>query len=392
MFNRVLELIKPGGAHWRHYFGGLAFLMIILQLSTGIFLIFFYDPTLKGAYKSVQYLTNQVTGGSLIRNLHRWIAFSLFLVVLIHTIRSTWRKDFMNPQKRVLWLTGVFLLLPIFLLILTGLILPWEWKGYWFMEMIPNWSGLVPFVGQRLKPFFIDTFTLPRYLVIHILILPIISLILIDYHILTRLRRKGVFRYILRHTLITLPFIIPIFILAVYVTIPSEDPEFIPTPLEGQYIPTPEWYPLIILLPFLHLKGSWIPVLSIYLPLLLFIAFAFLPYYLKGEEVVEEKTEPHHHHPRAKGLRLMWYRLMRTGSTRKVTRGVVVALIFALFASLIYLGAYNSPTLGCNSCHNLSRGFRMGVPPETFKDRNTLPNLDDNQWMMGHWFYPTEVY
>lgn len=389
MFDRVLKLIKLESAHWRHYFGGLAFLIIILQLTTGIFLIFFYDPTLKGAYKSVQYLTNQVTGGSLIRNLHRWIAFSLFLVVLIHTIRSTWRKDFMNPQKRVLWLTGVLLLLPIFLLILTGLILPWEWKGYWFMEMIPNWSGLVPFVGQRLKSFFIDTFTLPRYLVIHILILPIISLILIDYHLLTKLRRKGVFRYILRHTLITLPFIILIFILAVYVTIPSEDPKVIPTPLEGRYIPTPEWYPLIILLPFLHLKGSWIPILSIYLPILLFIAFAFLPYYLKGEEVVGEKTEPH---PRAKGLRLMWHRLMRTGSTRKVTRGVVVTLIFALFASLIYLGAYNSPTLGCNSCHNLSKGFRMGVPPETFKDRNTLPNLDDNQWMMGHWFYPTEVY
>lgn len=391
MYRKVLEILKPEKVHWQHYFGIFAFLILILQLATGIFLTFFYDPTLKDAYKSVQYLTNKVTGGSLIRNLHRWIALSLFLAVLIHTIRSTWRKDFMNPQKRVAWLTGVLLLLPIFLLILTGLILPWEWKGYWFMEMIPNWSGFVPFVGPGLKSFFIDTFTLPRYLVIHILILPIISLILIDYHLLTKLRKNGIFRYILSHTLVSLPFIILLFVLAIHITIPSEDPDVIPLPLEGQYIPTPEWYPLIILLPLMHLKGFWIPVLSIYLPLFLFIAFAFLPYYLKGVKVIEE-TEPHHHHPRAKGLRLIWHRLMRTASTRKLTRGVVVTLIFALFATLLYLGAYNSPTLGCNSCHNLSRGFRMGVPPETFKDRNTLPNLDDNQWMMGHWFYPNEIW
>ncbi|MBI5286419.1 MAG: cytochrome b N-terminal domain-containing protein [Deltaproteobacteria bacterium] len=386
----MFENLKPERSNWQHYFGGLCFLILILQLATGIFLALFYDPTLNNAYKSVQYLTNRITGGSLMRNLHRCVAFSLFIAVLIHTIRSTLRKEFMNPRVRVSWLTGVLLLLPIFLSIVTGLILPWEWKGYWFMEMIPNYSEFIPFIGPALKPFFIDTFTLPRYLVIHILILPIISLILIDYHLLAKLRRRGIFRYLLRHTLVALPLLILLVILAVYITIPSEDPEVIPMPLEGQYTPAPEWYPLIILLPLMYLKGNWIPILSIYLPLLIFIALAFLPYFIKGKEI-EEEVEVHPH-PRAKGLRLMWHKLRRGGMKRKVARGVVVFIIFAILASLIYLGAYNSPTLGCNSCHNLDRGFRMGVPPETFKDRKTLPNLDDNQWMMGHWFYPTEVY
>jgi hypothetical protein len=47
-----------------------------------------------------------------------------------------------------------------------------------------------------------------------------------------------------------------------------------------------------------------------------------------------------------------------------------------------------SPTLGCASCHNVSMGIRMGIPPEAFKDRNIVPLVDDNHWMVEHWFYP----
>ncbi len=376
------DTIKPQSHNWLHYFGGLAFLMLILQLGTGIFLTMFYDPTLKGAYKSVQYLTNEVAGGSLLRNLHRWIALCIFLAVIIHTVRSTLRKDFMNTAKRVYWLTGVLLILPIFLLIYTGLILPWEWKGYWFMEMIPNYFGEIPVVGATLKGFFLDTFTLPRYLVIHILILPLICLVLVDYHFLSRLRKRGIFRYMVRHTIITIPFIVILFVLSVYVTIPSQDPDIIPLPLEGEYIPTPEWWSLLILLPFLYFKGLPVQLLSIYLPVILLFVIAFLPYYLKERQPGTIQTETNS----------LWKRLWHNGTLSLVFRGVVVTLIVAILFGLIYLGSYNSPTFGCNSCHNLYRGFRMGVPPDNFKDRTKLPNLDDNAWMMGHWFYPTEIY
>lgn len=388
----MLEFLKPERHNWRHYFGGLALLVLILQFLTGIFLTFFYEPALKEAYKSVQHLTNEVMGGSLLRNLHRWVAFSLFLAVIVHTVRSTLRKDFMKPTKRVLWLTGVLLIPPIFLLIVSGLILPWEWKGYWFMEMIPNYFGTLPVVGPALKRFFIETFTLPRYLVIHILVLPIICLILIDYHLLVKLRKRGIFRYIARHTLLTLPFIIGLFVLAVYVTIPSQDPDITPLPFEGEYIPAPEWWGLTILLPFFYFKGAMVPALSIYLPFILLFGIAFLPYFLKRKEVGEEaEEEAHHVRHRAKGLRLIWHKLWRGGTVTKIARAFVVTAICTLFFSLIYLGSYSSPELGCSSCHNLYRGSRIGVPPDTFKNRTTLPNLDDNEWMMGHWFYPMEV-
>lgn len=379
MLKKLLSFVFLEKLHWKHFFGGLSFLILILQLITGIFLILFYDPALNNAYRSVQYLTNKLTGGSIIRNLHRWVAFSLFITIFVHTIRSALRWDFINTSKRFLWLTGALLLLPIFLLVTTGVILPWEWKGYWFMEMIPNYSELFPFIGTNLKSFFIQSFTLPRYQVIHILILPIISLILIDYHFLDRLRKRGVFIYILRHTVISLPFFILLFAAAGYFTIPSEDPEIVPLPLEGEYIPAPEWYFIILLLPLMYFKNNWIPILTIYLPILLFIAIVFLPYYLKYKKG-EGREEGYNNYNSGIGV------------FKKVIRSVVVILSLGIFIFLMYLGTYNSPTFGCNSCHNTSRGERMGVPPAVFKDRNALPNLNDNQWMMGHWFYPNIIW
>ncbi|HHL39067.1 MAG TPA: hypothetical protein ENJ37_01035 [Deltaproteobacteria bacterium] len=380
----MLDFIKPEKLNWRHYFGGAALLFIIVQLLTGLFLTLFYDPTLKNAYKSVQYITNELTGGSLMRNLHRWVAFSLFLAVAVHTVRSTLRLDFLNSSKRVAWMTGVLLLWPLLLLVYSGLILPWEWKGYWFMEMVPNYAAEVPLVGAALKDFFLDTFTLPRYLVIHILFLPIVCLVLFDYHLLARLRRRGIFRYLARHTIITLPFLAAVVVLALYVTIPSEDPDIIPLPLEGEYIPTPEWYFTLILLPFLYLKGRWVFVLSILIPFVVYVAAAFLPYFLRPRTSAEEEE--------AGGGATLLSRLWNEGWTRYVVRFTAVTVITAFIYSLIWLGSYNSPTFGCNSCHNLYRGFRMGIPPDDFKDRKKLPNLDDNEWMMGHWFYPTEIY
>ena len=387
-----MNIFKIPKVHWRHYFGALSFLILILQLASGIFLIFYYDPTLVNAYKSVQYLTNKVFGGSLLRNTHRWIAFSVFITVLFHMIRSTLRKDFMSPKKRIEWLTGTLLLLPILLFIITGIVLPWEWKGYWFMEMVPNYSEFVPYIGPFLKHFFIDIFTLPRTFVIHILILPIISFVLVDYHFLTNLRKRGIFKYILRHLLIALPFIILLIILAKYVTIPSEDPEVIPLPEEGRFIPAPEWYFLTILLPFMYYRGSLITILSIYTPLLLFIAFSIFPFFLKGRTEDDEIDGDEQPNPVASGIQSIRDRIFSGRVLRKLLTGTAVVIIVAIFVSLLYRGAYNSPTYGCNGCHNLARGQRMGVPPEAFRDRHVLPNLNNNQWMMGHWFYPNEVW
>lgn len=409
----MLDSAKPDKINWRHYFGGFGFISLILQLITGLILIFYYDPSLSDAYKSIQYISNQLYIGGLTRNLHRWIPALMVIAIIVHTVRSFLRSDYRSPKKKVVWLTGVLLMLPIFLLIVTGLIVPWEWKGYWFMEMIPNYFEPIPYIGPTLKTFFMDSFTIPRYYVVHILFLPLISILLIDYHMFSKLRKRGLFRYILKQSIVTLPFIILLFVLAIKMQIPSNDPIDIPMPLDGEWVLAPEWYFLTFVLPFLYVKGIWIPVLAIGVPLLVFFFLAFLPYFVKSFSLDEGELEAVCYPREGKVChpddttqchlkegtvcymqvneappRRWWHNLHNTPFKKRIVNGIFVTVITLTIIGLLFIGNKKSPTLGCNSCHNTSRGIRMGIVPAEFKDRSKLPHLNENDWMINHWYYP----
>jgi hypothetical protein len=172
---------------------------------------------------------------------------------------------------------------------------------------------------------------------------------------------------------------------------PTEDPEIVPMPLAGADIPAPEWFALIFLVPFIYFKGAMGPVLGLLVPAILFLALTLLPYFFRERLSGANMRRP--------GGFFVWL-VHRVGKvpneygrlTVTVVAFLGVSLVVAgLFGSL-YAGAHESPTLGCNSCHNTLMGTRMGVPPAAFKERNTLPKLDDSQWMVEHWFYPQVVW
>jgi len=60
-----------------YYMGGLALFFFIIQIVSGILLLFYYEPSATGAYKSIQRIMTQVPFGSLIRSIHSWSANAL---------------------------------------------------------------------------------------------------------------------------------------------------------------------------------------------------------------------------------------------------------------------------------------------------------------------------
>jgi quinol-cytochrome oxidoreductase complex cytochrome b subunit len=375
--------------HWRHYFGGVAVVLLILQFLTGTFLALFYQPDLQQAYASVQNLYRDFAVGAWIRDGHRWLAFFIFAAIVVHVARSLLRKEFLNYVRRTSWLTGGLLVPAVLALLVTGVILPWEWKAYWFMEMVPNYLGCIPLVGPVLKAFLIDAFTLSRNFIAHVVILPVIAYILIDFHILAVLRKRkaGVGKYLAKHAMISLPFFIAVGALAIYIPMPTEDPDVIPMPLEGINIPVPEWFFLFLLRPFLNFNDAIASFLGIYLPLILLVVLIALPYAFKGRKKKQRDTEP--------GGRSYLGALSRPiGKLKEIKLvGAVASFLIVFFVGgapfgVLYVETHESPTMGCSSCHNVSMGTRMGIPPKAFKDRNIIPLVDDNQWMVEHWFYP----
>src|SRR3990170_4779769 len=79
---------KPIPAHVNFFycFGGFSLFLILLQLVSGVFMLFFYTPDPDKALLSIAYLSNEVTLGWLFRNMHRWIATLLLATVFFHMV------------------------------------------------------------------------------------------------------------------------------------------------------------------------------------------------------------------------------------------------------------------------------------------------------------------
>lgn len=391
--------MKIKRSHWRHFFGGIALLLLIVQFFSGLVLTMYYLPDLKEAYASVQRLYNELGAAAWVRDSHRWTALFIFITVIMHFIRSLLRKDFLNRRSKTFWLTGVLLFLPMLGFLITGFILPWEWRAYWFMEMVPNYVEDIAVIGPALKDFLIDAFTLNRSLMAHVVIFPVITLILMEIHSLSRMRRRkgGLSMYIVEHGLFTFPFLIAIGVLAYALAMPTQDPEIVPLPLEGAYIPAPEWFALIFYVPYMHFKGFTIPLLNFYIPLIIFIVLVALPYVIKRKKDRVSRTKDANDPSIMKVSMFdkLAAKVRHIPGVRSLARSAAYLSVFLVAMGLfgaLYAGTAVSPTMGCNSCHNIASGMRMGVPPVTFKNRARNPLLENKQWMVEHWFYPQVVW
>ncbi|MDP2761729.1 MAG: cytochrome b N-terminal domain-containing protein [Sideroxyarcus sp.] len=390
--------MKIKASHWYHFFGGVALLLLIIQVLSGSVLTLFYIPELKEAYASIQYLYNELVVVAWIRDTHRWAALFLMVAVIMHFIRSFLRKDYLVRDSKTLWLTGILLFLPMLGFLFTGVILAWEWRGYWFMEMVPNYANEIALIGPSLGDFLLEAFTLNRTLVVHICILPAITLVLMGIHTFTRIikRTGGLTLYVIEHTPLTIPFLLAIAVLAYVLPMPSQDPEIIPMPLEGEGIPMPEWFILIFYVPYLYFKGFMATLFGFYIPFIIFIILAIFPYFLKAQGKTGSRTQPATQAIGKTGVFAQFLKPVRDVLGERMltkTLGVLsVSLVAIALFGPFYMVSYPSPTMGCNSCHNPSMGNRLGLPPPTFKDRVLNPTLKDNTFMVEHWFYPQVVW
>ena len=267
------------------------------------------------------------------------------------------------------------------------------------MEMVPNYANEIPLIGPPLSNFLLSVFTLNRAFVTHVVILPLISLVLMEIHSLTRIKKRpgGLSLYIIEHSLLTIPFLLAIAILAYALPMPSQDPEIIPMPLEGENIPTAEWFILIFYAPYLYFKGFMATLFGFYIPFVIFMVLAIFPYYLrarrgKNSPKAQEDTPSAEKRGAFANITASIRKVLGAKAYAKTMGFLSVSLVAMTLFGPLFAVSHASPTMGCNSCHNTGLGNRMGLPPPTFKDRVKNPNLKDNTFMVEHWFYPQVVW
>jgi len=183
----VIFLRKIPKVNWLFTLGSASLFLAVNQFLTGILLTIYYVPTPDHAYDSVQYITNQVSMGWLIRGLHHWGASAMVLVVFLHMLRVIFYGAYKFPRE-VTWFTGVFLLLIVVGFGFTGYLLPWDQKAYWATTVGTRIAGTPPLIGDTILRIVrggeeLSAITLARFFGVHVWVLPITLLILIGIHI-----------------------------------------------------------------------------------------------------------------------------------------------------------------------------------------------------------------
>ena len=174
--------------------GGMAALLIVVQLITGILLRFYYSPYPAEAYNSVMFLKTQVLFGQFVRNIHYWSGVFMLLIAFLHFLRVFLTGAY-RDIRRLNWLFGLLLLLIIVLLNFTGYLLPWDQLAYWAITVSTNLISYFPLVGESLRTMIIrgnelNAETLQTFFTFHTALLPLLLLAFVLYHF-WRVRKAG---------------------------------------------------------------------------------------------------------------------------------------------------------------------------------------------------------
>ena len=174
--------------------GGMAVVLVLLLLGTGVLLKFVYQPFPDKAYESILHLQNQVLFGRLIRNTHHWSANALILVAFLHLLRVFFTGAFHAPRQ-FNWVIGVASFLVILFSNFTGYLLPWDQLAFWAITICTGMLEYIPLVGLWLQKLIqggpeVGLGTLSNFYAIHTAILPALLLILMPFHF-WRIRKVG---------------------------------------------------------------------------------------------------------------------------------------------------------------------------------------------------------
>jgi ubiquinol-cytochrome c reductase cytochrome b subunit len=197
--------------HWTFLLGEIALYSFIILILTGIFLTLFFQPSMtqvvyhgsytkldgvrmSQAYESTLNLSFDVRGGLLMRQIHHWAADVFLAAILCHMLRIFFTGAYRKPRDTN-WLIGIGMLT---LGIFEGFL------GYSMPDDLLSGTGVriaegvllgIPVVGTYLSFFlfggqFPGAEFVPRFYIIHVLLIPGLLLALVSAHLFLMVHQK----------------------------------------------------------------------------------------------------------------------------------------------------------------------------------------------------------
>ena len=279
LFRRLLDWLEdrtgieeiPASSGWPQVLGSVALFAFLVQAATGILLALHYVPAAGAAYDSMRHIMTHVAGGRLLRALHHWGAILMIVVVVLHLIQTFVRGAYKKPREAT-WIGGVILLLLTLAFGLTGHLLPWDNRGYWGTVALTLLLGT-----NRMS---IGAATLTRFYAAHMRILPLLTALLIAWHVYLARRDDKASVPLLKNTMAIFGWFAVLMGVALFVRVPLGH---IADPADSSYVPRPAWYCLFLFQALKWLDGPLRVVGAVILPVLAIIVLILVPYVDPGE-------------------------------------------------------------------------------------------------------------
>ncbi|MEO7193912.1 MAG: cytochrome bc complex cytochrome b subunit [Pseudonocardiaceae bacterium] len=198
------QINKVFPTHWSFMLGEIALNSFIVLLLSGTYLTLFFDPSMQDvtyngvyqnlrgiemsrAFESTLQISFDVRGGLFVRQVHHWAALLFVAAIIIHMFRVFFTGAFRKPRDTN-WTIGVTLVLLAGLEGLTGYSLPDDLLSGTGLRIISSIIMSPPVIGTWLQwaifgGLFPGTVIIPRFFIVHVLIIPGILVALIAVHL-----------------------------------------------------------------------------------------------------------------------------------------------------------------------------------------------------------------
>lgn len=178
---------KHGHSVW-YYFGGVTLFLFIVQVISGILLLFYYRPGADTAFESIKFLMTKVEFGWLMRSVHSWSANLMVLAAAVHMFSVYLTKAYRKPREMT-WVSGMLLFFLSLAFGFSGYLLPWNELAFFATKVGTDIAGSVPLIGGPIMELLrggpdVSGATLSRFFGFHVALFPAIFTVLLTVHLL----------------------------------------------------------------------------------------------------------------------------------------------------------------------------------------------------------------
>ncbi|MBN2371439.1 MAG: cytochrome bc complex cytochrome b subunit [Vicinamibacteria bacterium] len=170
-----------------YYWGNAVLTLFMVQVLTGIALLFHYQPTPDTAFESVRTIVLDARFGWWIRSVHAWSANIMVGAAFVHLFSAYFLKSYRRPRE-LTWLSGMGMCFILLGFGFSGYLLPWNELSFFATKVGTGIVETTPLVGHFLKIFLrggeeVGGSSLTRFFAIHVAVLPSLMLALLAAHL-----------------------------------------------------------------------------------------------------------------------------------------------------------------------------------------------------------------